>query len=160
MSVFLVVLLVLAVIGTGAMAGVFFAYSGFVIQGLDRMPHASAARIMRSMSLASLRTPIVGTQFGTMLVGFVCTGLAVFGQGGAAAPWIIGATLVQLLGSVVVTAAATMPANDRLANAADDDEVLTSAWLAFRAGWLTWNHVRTAASVLACVGFAIALRLA
>ena len=38
MTVFIDVLLIAAILGTGIVAGVFYAFSGFVTQGLDRLP--------------------------------------------------------------------------------------------------------------------------
>lgn len=160
MTVFLVVLLAFAVIITGAVTGVFISYTTFVKHALGPMQPAVAARIIRSMIHASLRTPVMAGQFSAMLLGFVTTGLVLLGQSAAAAPWVIGATVVQFVGSLLVSAIATTRVNDRLTAVPDEDAALEAAWSSFRREWLMWNRVRTYASLLACAGFAVALRLA
>lgn len=159
MDTLLDVLLIAAILGTGLVAGVFFAFSGFVTQGLDRLPDEDSARAMRAINITAVRAPLMLALFGTGLVAIVVAAFAFTGAlEGSAAWWAIGAAAVYLVGTIGVTAAANVPHNNRLAAPeATEASALAGAWTEFRPGWQAWNHVRTLASALACVGFALTL---
>ncbi len=151
-------LLTAAALGTGLASGVFLAFSGFVIQGLDRLPDADSARAMRAINVTAVRPPLMLLLFGTALVALVVAGFALTGGLGGGASWAVAAAAVYLLGGIGVTAAANVPRNSRLAAvSATDASSLAQAWTEFRAGWQAWNHVRTLACALASLGFLLAL---
>ncbi|WP_350347980.1 anthrone oxygenase family protein [Agromyces sp. G08B096] len=158
MSTLIVILLVASVVGSGVAGGVFFAFSGFVVQGLDLVPAAAAARAMRGINVTALRPPLMLELFGTALVAVAVAVLA-FVAGSDAAWWIAAAAVIYLVSVVVVTGGANVPRNTALAAAADDDASLARAWAAFRPGWLAWNHVRAGGASVSCALFAIALAL-
>ncbi|GAA1770310.1 anthrone oxygenase family protein [Agromyces humatus] len=150
-------LIIVAILGTGIMAGVFYAFSGFVTQGLDRLPGADAARAMRGINVTAVRAPLMLALFGTGLVVLVLLGFAFTGALRGAMWWAVAAGAVYLVGAIGVTSGANVPRNNRLAAAANEAGPLESAWHEFRPGWLGWNHVRTITCAASCVGFAIAL---
>ncbi|GAA1808853.1 DUF1772 domain-containing protein [Agromyces neolithicus] len=152
-------LLIVAVLGTGVMAGVFYAFSGFVTQGLDRLPAADAARAMRGINVTAVRAPLMLALFGTGLVVLAVLGFAFTGALEGAMWWASAAAVVYLGGVIGVTAGANVPRNNRLAAAANEAAALESAWHEFRPGWQAWNHVRTITCAASCVGFAVALVL-
>ena len=150
MTVLLDVLLIAAILGTGVVAGVFYAFSGFVTQGLDRLPPSDAARAMRQLNVTAVRPPLMLALFGTGLLAVAVVVIALFGALGAGTWWAVAASVVYIVGAIGVTAAANVPRNDRLAAApAADEAALAAAWSAFRPGWQAWNHVRTFTSALA-----------
>ncbi|MFB9307686.1 putative membrane protein [Agromyces hippuratus] len=152
------VLLVVAILGTGLVAGVFFAFSGFVTQGIGRLPAADAARAMREINVTAVRAPLMLAIFGTALVVAVLAVFAFLGEPEGATWWSLGGAALYLVGVVGVTGGANVPRNNRLAAAAETDaSALAAAWTAFRPGWLAWNHVRTIASTAACLAFVLAL---
>ncbi|MGH3702998.1 MAG: DUF1772 domain-containing protein [Agromyces sp.] len=157
MTAFVQVLLVVAILGTGLVAGVFFAFSGFVTQGIARLPGADAARAMREINVTAVRAPLMLAIFGTALLVAVLAVFAFLGEPEGATWWSIGGAALYLLGVVGVTGGANVPRNNRLAAPAETDApALAAAWQAFRPGWLAWNHVRTIASTAACLAFVIA----
>ncbi|HEU0182551.1 MAG TPA: anthrone oxygenase family protein [Agromyces mariniharenae] len=157
MTVFIQVLLIAAILGTGIAAGVFYAFSGFVTQGLDRLPPSDAARAMQEINVTAVRAPLMLELFGTALVAAVVFVLALLGSLGDGTWWAVAASVVYLVGAIGVTGAANVPRNNRLAaTPATDAAALAAAWTAFRPGWQAWNHVRTLTSALACVGFVLA----
>ena len=158
MTVLLDVLLIAVILGTGVVAGVFFAFSGFVTQGLDRLPPSDAARAMRELNVTAVRPPLMLALFGTGLLAVAVVVIALFGALGAGTWWAVAASVVYIVGAIGVTAAANVPRNTRLAAAPTaDDAALAAAWTAFRPGWQAWNHVRTLTSAVACVAFVLAL---
>ncbi|HET6672583.1 MAG TPA: anthrone oxygenase family protein [Agromyces sp.] len=152
------VLLIATILGTGIAAGVFFAFSSFVIQGLDRLPPADAARAMREINVTAVRPPFMLALFGSALLTAVLIVVALTGALDDGTWWAIAGAVVYLVGAIGVTAGANVPRNNRLAAApATDAAALAAAWTAFRPGWQAWNHVRTIACSVACVGFVLAL---
>jgi uncharacterized membrane protein len=156
METLVVVLLAVAAVGAGLAAGVFYAFSGFVVQGLDLLPAPEAARAMRSVNVTAVRPPLMVELFGTALVAVVVAVVAVV-DGATGAWWAVAGAAVYLVAVVGVTAAANVPRNDALAAAPAQDDALARAWAAFRPGWTAWNHVRTAGGAAAAALFVVAL---
>ncbi|QTX03610.1 DUF1772 domain-containing protein [Agromyces archimandritae] len=146
------VLTVVAAIGSGLAGGVFFAFSSFVMAGLDRAGDGAATPVMQGINATAVRPPLMLLLFGTMLVAIVAGVLALIAPG-AGSPWIIAAGIAYLLGPVLTTGAANVPLN----NALDRDEI---AWRAYLPRWMRWNHVRTLGGAAAAAGYAIALVVA
>lgn len=158
MTMLIDVLLIATILGTGIAAGVFYAFSGFVTQGLARLPGADAARAMREINVTAVRPPLMIALFGTGLLAAATLVLALTGALGAGTWWAVAASVVYLVGAIGVTAGANVPRNNRLAaQPAADAPALEAAWAQFRPGWQAWNHVRTVACSVACVGFVVAL---
>ncbi|WP_127792162.1 anthrone oxygenase family protein [Agromyces sp. LHK192] len=159
MDGWILALLVIATVGAGVAGGIFFAFSGFVVQGLERLAPADAARAMRGINETALRPPLMLELFGTALVAAAVAVLVLVAPG-PETWWTVAAAAVYVVTVVVVTAAANVPRNDALMRAPADDAALAAAWAAFRPGWMGWNHVRTLGASVSCGLFAIALALA
>ncbi len=56
---------VAAAVGAGVVAGVWFAFSGFVMAAFDRLPAAQAEDAMRAINVTALRPPLMIAMFGT-----------------------------------------------------------------------------------------------
>lgn len=156
METLVVVLLALAAVGAGLAAGVFYAFSGFVVQGLDLLPAPEAARAMRSVNVTAVRPPLLLVLFGTAVVAVVVAVVAAV-DGARGAGWAVAGATVYLVTVVGVTAAANVPRNTALAAAPAQDDALARAWWAFRPGWAAWNHVRTAGGTVAAALLVVAL---
>lgn len=157
MSMLGIVLLVIGIVATGLVSGVFFAFSGFVVQGLDRLPSADAARAMREINVTAVRAPLMLAIFGTALLLVAIAVMALLGGYPGGEWWIVGAVALYLFGVIGVTGGANVPRNNRLAAAPEsDDDALSAAWREFRPGWFAWNHVRWLAAAASCAGLVIA----
>ena len=139
-----------ALLGSGLVAGVFFAFSTFVMRALDRLPGSDGAVAMNSINVTVLNPWCAVAFFGTAATCVPIAWLAIREVGGQSGILLVAACVVYLVGSIGVTAAFNVPWNDRLAAG----EVL---WPAYFSRWTIWNHVRTAASLVAAGLFAIAL---
>jgi len=69
----------------------------------------------------------------------------------------IAGSLLYLVGVVGITRAFHIPRNDALASAAPDSAASAAFWAEYLASWTAWNHVRTAAAVVAALSFGVAL---
>ncbi|RJK97246.1 DUF1772 domain-containing protein [Vallicoccus soli] len=128
--------------GTGCalVGGVLFAFSGFVLPALARLPGGRGAEAMRSVNLLAVRPPLMLALLGTA-AGCAVLGVLAWRRG---EPLVVAGCAAYLVGVVGVTVVANVPLNDRLA----DGRV---AWDAYVAAWGRWNHVRTLSGVVAAV---------
>jgi len=132
-----------AALSVGIMAGVYFAFSAFVMQSLDASGRATGMLAMQSINRVILKSLFLPLFFTSSLA---CLLLAVFGlmQWGTPGAWqMVTGGFVYLAGMLVVTAAANVPLNNALeaTDAAGPDA--EAMWRRYMQRWLPWNHVRT-----------------
>lgn len=153
----IVIVAFLAALGSGLVAGIFFAFSTFVMRALGRLPGVQGLAAMQSINVT-----VVNHWF---LVAFVGTGvLSLVAMGAASLRWhepgmlalFVGGGL-YLGGSFLVTILCNVPRNERLASLSADDPRVADVWPRYVSGWTRWNHIRTAASLLASACFLLAL---
>ena len=77
--------------------------------------------------------------------------------GNAATILILTASAVYLIGVIGVTVACNVPRNERLAAVSREASEAAVVWQRYLGEWTMWNHVRTAAGLLACALFGLAL---
>lgn len=135
----------LAALGSGLMAGLFFAFSCFVMTALGRLPGAQGAAAMQSINVAILNPLFLLVFLGTAVL---CVGLA--GWGAWHGEWLIaGGASLYLLCCMAVTMIWNVPLNESLAREG------AQVWSGYLVTWTAWNHVRTAGCT-AAMGFLIA----
>lgn len=143
------VLLWFAAIGCGLMAGVYFAFSAFVMASLARLPPASGIAAMNAINTDIVRSLFMPLFFGTTLAAAVlaAAGLLHWDRPGAAA--MIAGGGIYVLGMFVVTLVRNVPLNNALDRADPATAAAADLWAAYMRDWTWWNHVRTAASTTA-----------
>ena len=139
------------------MAGIFFAFSSFIMNALGRLPPAQGIVAMQSINITVINPLFIATLFGTAAV---CVGLAIFAvlrwqQPGAALVLVGG--LLYLIGTIGVTAVFNVPLNNALANVEPSSVEGASVWANYLTNWTLWNHVRGAAALAAAAAFTLAL---
>lgn len=147
MSSLITALIWIAAIGTGLMAGVYFAFSAFVMTALGRLPPPAGIDAMRSINATILGSAFMPLFFGTTLISLALAVLAAFRWGDPGAGALGAAGLVYVVGMFLCTVRFNVPLNETLAAA--DAAGAASVWQAYLTEWTRWNHVRTAASTLA-----------
>ncbi|KAF3886670.1 MULTISPECIES: anthrone oxygenase family protein [Nostocales] len=140
-----------ATLGCGLVAGVFFAFSTFVMSALARLQPREGIVAMQSINITAINPLFMVALFGTALA---CLFLAIasllkWHQPGAVY-WLV-ASLLYLVGTVVVTIAFNVPLNDALAIAKPDTTEGANLWARYLTNWTFWNHVRTIAAFGAAV---------
>lgn len=151
-------LTVAVTVGTGAMGGVFFAFSTFVMRGLGRLSAAQGMAAMQQINVTAVSPAFMVGLFGTA-VG--CAGLAVQGVrtwGERPAALLVGGAALYLVGTIGLTIAYHVPRNDALAALDPAAAGSADAWAAYLADWTRANHVRTVSALAAAGAFALALR--
>jgi uncharacterized membrane protein len=146
-------------LGCGLVAGVFFAFSAFVMPALRRLPAAQGIAAMQSINRLAVTPALMTALFGTALA---CVGLvvwAVLAWGQPSAPWVLAGGALYLAGAIVVTIAGNVPLNDALAAVQPDGADAAGRWAGYLGRWAAWNHLRAAASFAAAGLLTVALRL-
>lgn len=146
-----------AVVGTGAMGGVFFAFSTFVMQGLGRLPAPDGIAAMRHINETAVRPAFVTGLFGTAVL---CLGLGVHvlrHRDHTGGRMLLAGSSLYLLGTIGLTIAYHVPANDALATLDPNAHASAAPWQSYLGHWTAWNHVRTISSLAAALLIALAL---
>jgi uncharacterized membrane protein len=157
MGTWLGVLMFGTALGCGLIAGVFFAFSSFVMRALARLPAAQAIAAMQSINIVAVTPLFMTALFGTAVA---CVFLAV-------SPWLVGqqrgagylvaGSLSYLVGCILVTIAFNVPRNNRLAVADPESAEGVRLWTDYLRSWTAWNHVRAVAALLAAALITLAL---
>lgn len=148
----------LAALGSGLVAGVFFAFSSFVMGALGRLAPPQGISAMQSINIVVVNPVFFSVFFGT---AFLCCILAV----ASCAKWtelafacVLAGSLIYLAGSIGVTLACNVPLNDALAAVKPDSADGAALWTQYLTRWTSWNHIRGAASLVSSACFIAALR--
>ncbi|MEK1888327.1 MAG: anthrone oxygenase family protein [Phyllobacterium sp.] len=150
------ILTLFAALGSGLMAGLFFAFSSFVMAALARLPAEQGIAAMNSINVTILNLSFGLAFFGTAIL---CLGLGVAGlmrwsdQGSL---WLVSGSVLFLVGTIAVTMIFNVPLNDALAVANPASPEGAVVWTRYLAEWLPWNHVRMLTSAGALISFILA----
>lgn len=145
-------------LGSGLVAGVFFAFSTFVMSGLARLPAPAGAAAMNAINVTAVTPAFMSLLFGTAAIALAIAGMAVLNWNLGGSAWALAGSLSYLLGVILVTVLFNVPLNDQLAAVAPGSAAETELWQRYLSVWVNWNHVRTAAPVASLVLFLLALR--
>ena len=107
----------LSILGTGLVAGIFFAFSVFVMRALGRLPPTGGIAAMQSINVAVLNPVFFAAFFGTAVLSLA---LAVAALVGWSLPYLLAGSLLYLVGTILVTIVFNVPLNNRLASVTPD----------------------------------------
>ncbi len=157
MTELLSMLTVVAVVGSGLVAGIFFAFSTFVMRALGRRPQHEGIASMQAINVTVLNPWFFAVFFGTAAVCAIVAILTLLNTTGARRFFLFAACALYLFGCILVTMAFNVPLNNRLASVRPDSPEARALWSHYLTKWTLWNHVRTGASLVAASLFAMAL---
>lgn len=146
----LVILIGVAALGSGLVAGVFFAFSAFVMQALARLPPAQGIAAMQAINVVVLRSAFMPLFLGTALL---CATVAVLSLQDIR---LLTGSLLFLAGSFGVTILLNVPLNRQLARAAPKSAAGAALWAHYLRRWMLWNHLRMLASLAAAALLTVA----
>lgn len=157
MEQFVFVATLLAALGTGLLAGNFFAFSAYLMRALTGLSAERGIVAMQAITTAIKSLPFLILFFGTAALCAVLAGLAILAWGQPGSGYRLAGTVFFLMGTFPVTMMINVPLNNQLALAAPDAKEGRDLWKRFQASWGMWNHVRTVTTVLACAALILAL---
>jgi uncharacterized membrane protein len=151
------VLTLLCALGSGLMAGFFFAFSTTVMGALGRQPIASGIATMQSINVVVINPWFLGIFLGTAgACGLLAIAALLKWHEPGAALLLVGA-LLYVIGTFLVTIVFNVPLNDALAAATPESSAGAELWARYLRTWTAWNHVRTIAPLLAAACLTMAL---
>jgi uncharacterized membrane protein len=151
------VLTLVTALGCGLSAGVFFAFSAFVMDGLAL---AGAPAGIAAMQGINRRAPTPAFLLAWLGTGALCVVVAVWSVASGAdrrAVLAVAAATVYIGGSIAVTFARNVPMNEVLDAMDARAEAAARYWRGYVRRWTAWNHVRAAASIAAAALLTVAL---
>ena len=155
----LVALTVVTALGCGLNAGVFFAFSSFVMKALARLQPAQGIAAMQSINLVAVTPAFMAALFGTAAASVALGGWALVDWNDPAGPWLLAGSACYLLGAIGLTITYHVPRNNALAALQPQRAEAAGRWARYVAEWTRWNHLRAAASLAAAVLLTLALRM-
>ena len=156
---FLFVLTLVTALGCGLIAGVFFAFSTFVMRALVRLPAAQGIQAMNSINVTVINPWFMLAFLGTALASVVLVIAAFVEWGEPYAVYLLLGGLVYLAGVILLTGGYHVPRNNALATLDPSDPDAESHWNRYVRTWTAGNHVRTIAPLASATLFTIALRV-
>lgn len=135
-----------AALGSGLVAGVFLAFSSFVMKALSRLPASQAIAAMQAINRDVIPSAFMAVFLATAAACLVLTIAAFFRWGTGAGFSLLAGSLLYLAGTFVVTMVFNVPLNNALAAAKPDSASAAELWKQYLGSWTVWNHVRTLAA--------------
>ena len=150
-------LTLVSALGCGLMAGVFFAFSAFVMKALARLPAAQGIAAMQSINVAAVTPLFMTALFGTAAACLLLFVLALSDWQKPGAAYLLTGSLFYLGGAILVTIAFHVPRNEMLALIVPENAGSAAIWVSYVNSWTAWNHVRGAAALAAAALLTVAL---
>jgi uncharacterized membrane protein len=157
MAILLIITLAAAAIGAGLVAGIFFAFSTFIMTALSRIPAEQGIAAMNSINMAIVRSPFMLLFVPTAILCVVIAGLAFMNWRESASIWMLCGAALYVFASFFSTIVFNVPMNEALAKVTGSGPEATTLWATYLRDWTWWNHVRTVASLLSSIAFVRAL---
>jgi uncharacterized membrane protein len=153
----LFVLIFLLALGCGLVAGIFFAFSAFVMKALARIPSAQGIAAMQSINITVINPWFLSVFMGAAVVSALIFVTSFWRWSEPQSAYLLGGALTYFIGTFLVTIVFNIPRNNALA-AVDPTSISgDSLWGQYLTSWTLWNHVRTVAALAASALFILAL---
>jgi uncharacterized membrane protein len=146
-------------LGCGLIAGVFFAFSSFVMPALRRLSPERGIAAMQSINVLAVTPVFMTALFGTAAACLGLVAWAAFSFGERSAALVLAGGALYIVGTIGVTIARNVQLNDRLATLHPQGADVAGRWDEYVTKWTAWNHVRSAASLVAAALLTIALHV-
>ncbi|ATY33293.1 anthrone oxygenase family protein [Sphingomonas psychrotolerans] len=144
-------LLWFSAIGCGLIAGLYFAFSTFILQALNQLGPAPAAQAMNAINARILQSLFMPLFLGTTLAGLALAVIGAVNRDEAGATAMLSGGAIYAIGMFGVTMAFNVPLNNALTREA------AALWPHYLRRWALWNHVRMLASAIASALFILAI---
>lgn len=148
---------VAALLGSAIIAGVFFAFSSFVMPALARLPSLEGIAAMQSINIVVINPWFLGTFMGTAVLSVGLAAVALTSWGTASALYLFAAAASYVLGTFGITMFTNVPLNNRLADAAPTDPSAAKVWEHYLDRWTFLNTLRTIAAAMAAAMYTLGL---
>ena len=144
-------MMMLLIVITGIMAGVYFTFSVFVMKSLGELPALEGAKAMNKINDVIINTLFLPLFFLSTLwyAGLIVWSLTDWQSGYS--EFVISASVIYIAGMFFVTAFGNVPLNNQLKRVENHETKLAQFWVLYQRKWTWLNHVRTISCTLACL---------
>lgn len=148
-----------SVLGCGLVAGMFFAFSTFVMLALGQRPPSEGIAVMQAINITVINPWFMLAFLGTAATCLFLAASSLFQWQKQESVYLLVGSLLYLLGTILVTMRFNVPMNDALAIVEPHNPDAIGLWSRYLTNWTFWNHVRTAAALAATASLTLALRV-
>ena len=149
MSTTIFLLLQLSILAYALVAGVFLAFSDFIMRSLAITGGSGGVEAMQAINREVFRWVFMTLFLGMAAISVLIGAYAWVSLSGPASFLILAAALVYLIGCFGITVAFNVPMNEALARMELSSEATRDYWLqTYVPRWTFWNSVRTAAAAV------------
>jgi len=136
-------------LGCGLLAGLYFAFSTFIMAALGRIERAQGISAMTAINATILDSLFMRVFYGTTLASIILVmfSLVRWGEPGAAA--MLTGGLIYVAGMFLCTIFFNVPLNEALAAVDSASGAAAPVWAHYLKDWTFWNHVRAISSAAA-----------
>ncbi len=159
MGGFLFALTLLAALGCATMAGVFFAFSAFVMKALGRLPAEQGVAAMQAVNVAAITPAFMAALFGTAVACGALAVWAIFAWDERFAVYLLVGGAMYLVGTILPTIVYHVPRNEGLAKVEPGAADAAGHWDEYVTKWTAWNHLRSVAALAASATLTVALHV-
>ena len=157
MNTLTTVTVILALIGSALIGGIFFSFSSFIMKALARLPSSEGMTAMQSINVVVLNPLFLGVFMGTAVISLLVAILALRGWDMPAAPYFLIGALLYIVGTFLVTGMGNVPLNNQLAAITVNDPAASDIWQHYLDRWTRLNTIRTVSAMAAAVIILIGL---
>lgn len=147
-------------LGCGLVAGVFFAFSAFVMPALARLEPRNGIAAMQAINVTAVMPAFMTAFMGTALACVASIAVSVAQWSEDYAPYLLAGAVLYLVGAIGVTGGFHVPRNDALAALDARAPEADRQWVRYQRAWTAGNHVRAAAALVAAGMMVVAIRVA
>ncbi len=143
-------------LSSALVAGVFQAFSDFVMKGLLAAKPTAGVESMQMINRTVMRSTFLAM---FLILAPITIGLAAYAYfklSGAAQGWMIPGAMIYVGGVFLVTVLGNVPMNNRLAEMDHTRSEAADYWRTYGTVWTNLNHVRTFGSAVAAACFLLA----
>jgi uncharacterized membrane protein len=151
-------LTLVAALGCGLMAGVFFAFSTSVMKALSRVQPACGIAAMQSINITIVNRWFLSVFFGTAAACLALAAWSLLRWHAPGATYLLTGGLLYPLGTVILTMVYHVPRNNGLAGVDPMGPEGAALWSRYVPAWVAGNHVRTVAALASAALLTLALR--
>ena len=137
-----------AAVGSGLMAGIYFAFSAFIMRALDRLDTTQSIAAMNAINEVITRSWFMPLFFGTTIVSVILMIVALVNWGDPDSGPLLIAGALYFIGMFVCTVVFNVPLNNLLAGLNEDSTHAEDVWSRYLITWTRWNHIRTVSSLV------------
>jgi uncharacterized membrane protein len=149
-STLITVLLWVVALGSGLMAGAYFAFSGFIMQAFGKIETTQSITAMNAINKVILRSWFMPVFFGSSIVSVLLIIVALVHWSEAGSGWALLTGAVYFVGMFMCTVVFNVPLNNMLAESDEAGAGAREDWSHYLKTWTRWNHLRTVSSLVTC----------